>query len=55
VIRSLQEYVRMIYVEQTFKKRGYMSVEELLEPSSLFHADFLPIYEHLMRFPVGTR
>jgi len=31
-----------------------MSIDKLLDPRSPFHADFLPIYEHVRRYPDGV-
>jgi len=35
-------------------KQNDMTIDKLLSPQSPFHADFLPIYEHVRRYPDGV-
>lgn len=53
--RSPREAYRKLQCERA-RAAGQddMSIDRLLNPRSPFHADFLPIYEHVRRYPDGV-
>ena len=53
--RAPREFARLVSVERSYSaKRGYMSVDKLLDAGSPFHADFVPIYEHMKQNSART-
>lgn len=57
MMRSPRESFRKLRREraaETKSKRDDISLGRLLDPQSPFHADFLPIYQNVMRYPYGV-
>ena len=53
--RSPREAYRQLHRERARAARqDDMSIDKLLDPQAPFHADFLPIYEHVGRYPNGV-
>ena len=55
MIRSPRDAYRQLHRERALLlNQDDMSIGKLLDPRSPFHADFLPIYEYVRRYPDGV-
>lgn len=55
MVRSPREAYRQLRRErELLLTQDDMLIDKLLDPGSLFHADFLPIYEHVIHYPRGV-
>jgi hypothetical protein len=50
MIRTPKEFMQAVLIESN---PSYIAVEKLLGARSPFRLDFLPIYEHIVRYPQG--
>ena len=57
-INTYREILSSIYLKDSFEKAcnehsNTLSINKLLDSNSLYHSDFMPIYEIVRRYPYG--